>query len=115
MAQYSPGDVIIARVPFVGTGGAKVRPAVIIGLEEGNILKVIAVSSRPAGDAPCIPVSLEDFISGGLDMFEESYVLLSRVQRIGLSDVAGKKGHLNPAFMDDLLTRVGDYETPRRK
>ena len=115
MGCFSPGDVVIARVPFAGSHGAKVRPAVVIGVERGNILRVVAVSSRPAGDAPCISISLDDFSSGGLDMFEESYALLSPVHSIPLSRVAGKKGSLSRAFLQELFLRIPMDESPRRK
>jgi mRNA interferase MazF len=52
------------------------------------------VSSKPSSDAPSVPVSLEDFSFGGLDLFEESYILISRVYRIRCGEIIGKKGRL---------------------
>ena len=74
MGHFIRGDVIIAQVPCSGRSSAKSRPAVVIGSTPDNNLLVIPVSSQPSADTPSLPLSLDDFREGGLDMFNESYV-----------------------------------------
>lgn len=94
MGRYLPGDVILAPVAFEERDGAKTRPAVVVSASENGDVKICPVSSRPPTDALCIPISLDDFADGGLDLFEESYVLTARIHTIRSSDVVGKRGRL---------------------
>jgi mRNA-degrading endonuclease toxin of MazEF toxin-antitoxin module len=102
MGHYSRGDVVIASVGIDGKSGVKTRPVVVIRRGKDNDLFLCPISSRPAADAPSIPVSLDDFSYGGLDLFGESYVLVSRVVRIHCSEIIGKKGHL----AEDTITAI---------
>lgn len=94
MGRYKPGDVILAPVAFEERSGAKTRPAVVISAAENGDVQICPVSSRPPTDAPCIPISLNDFSDGGLDLFAESYVLITRIRTIRSGDVVGKRGRL---------------------
>ncbi len=97
MGRYLRGDVILAPVAFEERGGAKTRPAIVISAAENGEVQICPVSSRPPTDAPCIPISLDDFSEGGLDLFEESYVLTTRIRTIRSGEVVGKRGRLTPA------------------
>ncbi|MDO9035936.1 MAG: type II toxin-antitoxin system PemK/MazF family toxin [Methanoregula sp.] len=94
MGRYLPGDVILAPVAFEERGGAKTRPAIVISAAENGDVQICPVSSHPPTDAPCIPISLNDFSDGGLDLFEESYVLTTRIRTIRSGDIVGKRGRL---------------------
>jgi mRNA interferase MazF len=94
MGQYVKGDVLLASVALDDRTLPKTRPVVVIRTEESGKINVLPVSSRPPSDAPCLPLSLSDFASGGLDLFEESYIMTSRVVVIRSSGVIGKKGRL---------------------
>ena len=96
MGRYQRGDVILAPVAFEERGGAKTRPAIVIFAAENGDVQICPVSSRPPTDAPCIPISLNDFSEGGLDLFEESYVLTTRIRTIRSGEVVGKRGRLSP-------------------
>jgi len=106
MGHFARGDVIIAQVPCFGRAGSKLRPAVVVGTEKNNNLLVVPVSSQPSTDSPSMPLSLDDFLEGGLDMFNESYVLLSNVSTIHPRDVVGKRGRLTSEFIDLVISRV---------
>jgi len=94
MGRYKPGDVILAPVAFEERSGAKTRPAIVISAAENGDVQICPVSSRPPTDAPCIPISLDDFSEGGLDLFAESYVLTTRIRTIRSGEVVGKRGRL---------------------
>ncbi len=103
MGRYARGDVILAPVPFEEWHGAKTRPAVVILAKENGDLCVCPVSSRPPSDTPCIPIGLDDFSEGGLDLFSESFVLTAKVSRVRAGDVIGLKGRLTA----DSITLIG--------
>jgi hypothetical protein len=67
---------------------------------------ICPVSSKPPSDAPCIPISLDDFSEGGLDLFGESYVMTSRVLTLQSSEVIGKKGRLTAGSLAEITVRV---------
>jgi len=95
MGQYARGDVVLAPLALENRGVVKIRPAVVIGTGAQDEVWLCPVSSKPSSDAPSVPVSLEDFSRGGLDLFHESYILTSRVCRIRCGEIIGKKGRLS--------------------
>ena len=112
MGHYSRGDVVIASVAIDGRGGVKTRPVVVIGRGKDNDLFLCPISSRPTNDAPCIPISIDDFSDGGLDLFGESYVLVSRVLQIHCSEIMGKKGHLAEDSITAILSLIPRSQWP---
>lgn len=100
MGSYVRGDVLLAPVRFGRGGEQKIRPVVVMDRGENGELIVSPVSSRPPSDLPWISLTMEDFAEGGLDLFSESYLLLSRICRITPADVAGKKGRLRPGVLE---------------
>jgi mRNA interferase MazF len=121
MGHYSRGDIVIAPVAMDQQSGTKTRPALVIGIG-GHQVFLCPISSRPPTDAPCVPVSLDDFSEGGLDLFGESYVLVSRVLKIHPSGIIGKKGRLSEETVITVMSlvdrsRVSDHagmKTSRR-
>jgi mRNA interferase MazF len=105
MGRYSRGDIVIAPVAMDQRSGTKTRPALVVGIGEHHVF-LCPISSRPPTDAPCVPVSLDDFSEGGLDLFGESYVLVSRVLKIHSSGIIGKKGHLSEETMTAVMSLV---------
>ena len=116
MGHFARGDVIIAQVPCFGRGGAKLRPAVVVGRDRNNNLLVVPVSSQPSTDSPSLPLSLDDFQEGGLDMFNESYILFSHVSTIHPRDVVGKRGRLTSGYTDQVIAQVtpGTFKNKRQ-
>lgn len=106
MSHYARGDVILAPVPFEERSGAKTRPAVVVFATADGKVYVCPVSSKPSTDTPSLPISLDDFSSGGLDLFSESYVLTSRVSVIGSGEVIGKRGRLTDKCAREIVARI---------
>ena len=90
MTRYFPGDVVIASVKLRGPGGNKSRPAVV----------------RQPDDCDFLPLSLDDFEKGGLDLFGESYVLVSEAGIVEGRYIHGKRGRLRSSCFMQVSGRV---------
>ena len=106
MGHYCQGDVVIAPVAFEERWRVKNRPAVVIGTGDRDEVYLCPVSSKPPSDAPCLPISLDDFSEGGLDLFGDSYVLTSRVRVILSGEVIGKRGRLTKESVSSIVIMV---------
>jgi mRNA interferase MazF len=106
MGHYIRGDVVLVPVTLDERSGVKTRPAVVIATGITPEVCLCPVSSKPPSDAPCLPISLDDFSEGGLDLFGESYVLTSRVFVIRSGEVIGKRGHLTEESVTAIVIRV---------
>jgi mRNA-degrading endonuclease toxin of MazEF toxin-antitoxin module len=106
MGSFVRGDVIIAKVPCFGRNTEKLRPAVVVGSDRDNNLIVVPVSSQPSADTPSLTLSLEDFSEGGLDMFNDSFILVSHATKLHPRDVVGKRGHLTEEFFGLVIASV---------
>ena len=102
MGQYVKGDVLLASVALDERTPPKTRPVVVIRVREPGGLHICPVTSKPPTDAPSLPLSIDDFTNGGLDLFGESYVTTSRVLTIRSSDVIGKKGRLTEESLREI-------------
>jgi mRNA interferase MazF len=103
MGRYLPGDVILVSASIDNRSGAKIRPAVVVFARD-NELCICPVSSKSSLDSISLPLSIDDFASGGLDLFTESYVLASRVLTIRSGDIIGKRGRLLPDALTEILS-----------
>jgi hypothetical protein len=106
MSHYIRGDVVIAPVAFEERNRAKTRPAVVIATGRTHEVYLCPVSSKPPSDASSVPISLDDFSEGGLDLFGESYVLTSRVFVIRSGEVIGKRGRLTEESITSIEIKV---------
>jgi hypothetical protein len=106
MGQYVKGDVLLASVALDDRTLPKIRPIVVIETEESGRIHICPVSSKPPSDAPCIPISMDEFSHGGLDLFGESYVMTSRVLTLTNGKVIGKKGRLTTEALAEIAGRV---------
>lgn len=106
MGKYLCGDVLLAPVALESRTAPKTRPVVVIWTSDDGTVRVCPVSSRLPIDAPCLPLTIDDFASGGLDLFSESYVLTSRAITLRSGQVIGKKGRLTPASFEEITRRV---------
>ncbi len=102
MGSYFRGDVLLAPLCISKGREAKVRPVVVLGSSGRSGLFVIAVSSTLPYEGPVVPISIDDFSEGGLDLVAESYLVCSRICRIRVSDVIGKKGRLTREMIQNL-------------
>ena len=106
MGQYVRGDVLLASVALDDRTPPKTRPVIVIGTDESGHIHICPVSSKPPSDAPCLPLAIDDFATGGLDLFSESYIMTSRVLTLRTGAVIGKKGRLNGEALAEVLARV---------
>lgn len=102
MSRYRKGDVILAKIRIGDKGSAKIRPAVVMDSAPGGGLLIYPVSHTPSWDQRCVPLSLADFLEGGLDIMDESYVLTGQSLKIFASAAIAKKGRLSGEIMDTL-------------
>ena len=112
MGSYLPGDVVLVSLAIDDRSGAKIRPAVVIAEAGGGGISVCPVSSKPPTDTPSVPLSLDDFASGGLDLFGESYIMISRIRVIRSGEVIGKRGRIIPERLDEIKSHAGSHEAP---
>jgi mRNA interferase MazF len=115
MSRFLPGDVVLVSASIDERSGKKIRPAVVITSGEGGELSVCPVSSKPSSDSVSIPLSIDDFASGGLDLFTESYVLASRILPLRSSDVIGKRGRLVPESFAEIMAIAPVSQTTKEK
>ena len=112
MGQYVKGDVLLASVALDDRTPPKIRPVVVIHIEEPGWVSVYPVSSKPPSDASSLPLSLSDFATGGLDLFYESYVMTSRMLTLQSGDVIGKKGRLTKESLAEVTGRAPSVTQP---
>lgn len=115
MGQYACGDVLLASVALDNRTPPKTRPVVVISTSGTGEIHVCPVSSKPPTDAPCLPLSIDDFSTGGLDLFSESYVMTSRVVPLRTNEVIGKKGRLYEESFLEIIRQVPVSMEPGRK
>jgi mRNA interferase MazF len=114
MGHYSRGDVVIAPVAFEERNSIKTRPAVVIATGSNNEVYVCPVSSKPSFDAPSVPINLDDFAEGGLDLFGESYVMTSRIRVIRSGEVIGKRGRLTEESISSIAIQIPPSLKPKK-
>jgi hypothetical protein len=107
MGSYFRGDVLLAPLCISRERGMKVRPVVVLGSSGQSKLFVSPVSSTPPFKGPVVPLCLDDFLEGGLDLMGESYLITGRICCIRVSDVLGKKGRLTKEAIRDFLPSTG--------
>ena len=106
MTRYFPGDVVLASMNLSGPGGKKVRPAVVLGECERNSFLLCPVTSHMPERGDFLPLGLDDFEKGGLDLFDESYVLVSEAGPVDGRYILGKKGKLVSSRFKEISGRV---------
>jgi len=108
MGKYLPGDVVLVSIALDDRSSAKTRPAVVIAAREDGSVSVCPISSKPPTDAPYLPLSIDDFETGGLDLFSESYIMVTRVRVVRNGDVIGKRGRLLPDAFGEVADQARD-------
>jgi mRNA interferase MazF len=107
MGTYVPGDILLACVRLGVCSDCKTRPVVVLRSSPGELLHVCPVSSRPPADAPFLTLAPGDFLEGGLDICEKSYILVNICLRISVREVIGKKGRVATALLESVHSLQG--------
>ena len=105
MSHYVPGDIILVPFPHGGERTAKVRPTIVIATRPNGDLCCFPIRSTPRAGTSCIPITIDDFVVGGLDLFSESYVQTDKVRRVKTGMVIGKKGRVTADFLEMVMKR----------
>jgi len=108
MGSYFRGDVLLVPLCISRGREMKVRPVVVLGASGQSGLFVSPVSSTPPFEGPVVPLCIDDFSEGGLDLMSESYLVTGRICQIRVSEVIGKKGRLTQEAIRDLLPPTGE-------
>lgn len=103
MPSYIPGDILLVPFPFAGEPGAKLRPALVIKLAGSGDPVCCPVRSSERAGARCIPLGIDDFATGGLDLFSVSFVQADTVRTIRAGSVVGKKGRVTPDYLAGIM------------
>ncbi len=114
MGQYLRGDVLLASVALDNRTSPKTRPVIVISTSNDGTVQVCPVSSKPPTNAPSLPLSIDDFATGGLDLFGESYIMTSRVVTLQSGQVIGKKGRLTHDSLAEIVSRLPDILLPNK-
>lgn len=101
MKGCKPGDVIIA--PFRLGNSTYPRPLVILAVTVEGKLQVCPFTSRRPSDRPAFECAIHDFCEGGLDLFEDSYILIHEQRTITEQSVRHRKGTLETDYFGMLL------------
>ena len=67
MAAFVKGDVVVVPFPFSDLTGAKRRPALVVATLTGNDLILCQITSQKVSDSYAIPITNDDFSTGGLN------------------------------------------------
>ena len=100
------GDVVLVRVPFVGTSGTKLRPALVIqsdrlnGMIRETVIAAITsnLSNVHQPHQLLIELSTPEGIATGL--LSNSAIRCERLHTVPQSDVQRVVGHLSATLMD---------------
>lgn len=78
-----------------------------MGSAPGGDLLIYPVSHTPSYDQPSVTLTLTDFLEGGLDIMDESYVITGQFLKICTSAAIAKKGRLSGEVMEALRQETG--------
>lgn len=102
MSSFLPRDVILVPFPFAGEPGAKLRPALVIALAESGDPVCCPIRSSDRAGACCIPIGIDDFVAGGLDLFSVSFVQADTIRTVRAGSVVGKKGRVTTDYLAEI-------------
>ena len=77
MGALVKGDVVVLPFPYSDLSSSKKRPALIIGVLEGDDIILCQITSRQRDDRYAIDLNDADFKQGKLDL--ESYIRPNRI------------------------------------
>jgi mRNA-degrading endonuclease toxin of MazEF toxin-antitoxin module len=97
MSRYTAGDVILVPFPHE-EATAKVRPVIVIATQQNGDLACCPIRSAPRTGSACIPITIDDFDEGGLDLFSKSYVQTDTVRTVRNGAVVAKKGRVTQQY-----------------
>ena len=100
---FKPGEVVLSYFPFVGSAEIKVRPAVVLFEQFGNIV-VAGITSNPKMKG--IPLTQKE----GLPV--DSVIKTNYIFTIGESSITKRLMHLSPSKRGILYTALSSHLRP---
>ena len=110
------GDVVLIRLPQIGAGPTKLRPALVIALLPGPYQNVLlcGISTQlhliQTNWDELIQVADPDFGSSGLH--QDSVIRLSFLYAADSAEIVGTIGAVDSIRLDRLKTRLSDHLRP---
>jgi len=104
------GDVVLVQVPYVGSPGSKLRPALIVqsdvlhGMLRETIIAAITSNLTSAHQSHQLLIEISTPDGAGTGLLTDSAVRFERLHTVPQSDIRRVIGRLSPA----LLKRVDE-------
>ena len=104
MVTPSAGAVVLVRFPFSDLSGAKLRPALVLGLPGRGDFVLCQITSNPYADPLAIELTADDFAEGSLQRV--SYARPGKLFTAHQSLLSAQVGILTPVSHEHVLNRV---------
>jgi mRNA interferase MazF len=104
MGQFVKGDVVIIPFPFTDLSYNKRRPAFVIANLAGNDIIVCQITSKSKSDPFALPISVNDFISGGLSI--NSFIRPNKIFTADKNIILSVAGRLCETKIRDAINSV---------
>ena len=93
MGKFVKGDIVIIPFPFTDLSDSKKRPAFVVADLNGDDIIVCQITSKNKSDTLALPVSAQDFISGGLPV--DSFIRPNKIFTADKNIILSVAGHLD--------------------
>ena len=104
MGALVKGDVVVLPFPYSDLSSSKKRPALIIGVLEGDDIILCQITSRQRDDRYSINLNDADFKHGKLDL--ESYIRPNRIFTADKSTILYKIGSIKENKIQEVIEGI---------
>ena len=106
MGVFAAGEVILLNYPFSDLSRSKLRPGLILASASRCDWIVCQITSNPKADLTALPLTVQDFTSGGLQ--HVSYVRPGKIFTAHESLIVASLGILRPLTFQGVRSAVLD-------
>ncbi len=104
MEALVKGDVVVLPFPYSDLSSSKKRPALLVGILEGNDVILCQITSKQREDKYTVNLSDADFKQGKLDL--ESYIRPNGIFTADKSIILYKIGSIKEAKIQEVIERI---------
>lgn len=104
MGSFVKGDVVVALFPFSDLSAMKKRPALVVATLTGEDVILCQITSRTVADSYAIPLTDDDFITGGLR--QASNIRPNRLFTAESSIILYRAGTISSTKIQETLARL---------
>ncbi len=104
MERFVKGDVVVLPFPFSDLTHAKKRPALVIGVLEGDDIILCQITSQRIKDKYAVSIGDNDFGSGMLK--QKSNVRPNRIFTADINIILYRVGHLKSNKVKEVIGRI---------